>query len=148
MMVKWPWLMFALTFLSGGVLVFVWLVLLMRDINELEGQRIFRTDLVAAVIIIAQAAVLLFFIYEIRMQGFPGGPPVYPFLVAIVVVIGLFALYLGSVVAVARRIAWARGRQFGLVDAFITMILTIYLLSFPILQSRINRLRDSPAQIS
>ena len=139
--------MYALTFLSGGLFPFVWLVLLMRDINELEGKRIFRTGPIAALYTVALAVHLLLTFGFSQTWATPPGTPTYKLVLATGVAFGLLAMLIGSVVVVARRIAFASGRKFGFVGALTTFILTVpFFVSFPILQSRLNRLRDSPAK--
>jgi hypothetical protein len=50
------WLMYLAVRDSGGIFAFVWLVILMRDINQIEGRRICTVEQLVVVMLFGLAA--------------------------------------------------------------------------------------------
>lgn len=133
-------LLYLLTFFSGGLVSIVWVLLLMHDVNLLEGKRLFRVGPIAAVFAVGLTAHLLISFEVARSIGASPGLSSAQIAIGLALPLTLLALVVASAVAVARRVHLASGRRFGFTAGAAVVFQTLLLfLSLPILQARMNR---------
>ena len=130
--------MYAGLLLTSGLLGFLWLVLMMRDVNAIAGRWLFPTARIAVVFAIMLTAYLGLLVL-LFSQPFDGPIARWNlraiFALAIVLLSSIFA----SLVCLARKIAAIQDAEFGLANIIKIVVLTIpFFLSFPVLQRRIN----------
>ena len=140
------WLMYLAALASSGLFAFVWLVMLMRDINQIEGRRVFPVEQLVVVMLFGLAAhvFLTFDLVFVLVTVRP--PPDVPTIRLIVMFTLAFALVLLEctlIVLTTRHVTRALGAQYHVRDAVITIVLNIWLLSFVIVQRRMNALIES-----
>ena len=140
------WLMYLAVLASSGLFAFVWLVILMRDINQIEGRRVFPVEQLAVVMVFGLAALVfltfdLFFVWATVRP-----PPDVPTILLVVTFTLAFALVLleySLIVLATRHVTRALGAQYHVRDAVITIVLNIWFLSFVTVQRRLNALIGS-----
>ena len=140
------WLMYLAVLASGGLFAFVWLVILMRDINEIEGRRVFPVEQLAVVLLLGLAAhvVLTFdFVFGLLTVRPPTAVPTIRLAVMFALAFTLVLLECSLIVLTTRHVTRALGAQYHVRDAVITIVLNIWLLSFVIAQRRFNALIES-----
>jgi hypothetical protein len=64
-----PWMMYAGYLVSGGLFGFLWLILLMRDVNELERSSVFSLRFLSSILLFGLLAFLLSFIFLLITFG-------------------------------------------------------------------------------
>jgi len=131
---------------SSGLFAFVWLVILMRDINQIEGRRVFPVEQLAVVMVFGLAALvfLTFDLFFVLATVRP--PPDVPTILLVVTFTLAFALVLleySLIVLATRHVTRALGAQYHVRDAVITIVLNIWFLSFVTVQRRLNALIGS-----
>jgi len=140
------WLMYLAVLASSGLFAFVWLVILMRDINQIEGRRVFPVEQLAVVMVFGLAALvfLTFDLFFVLATVRP--PPDVPTILLVVTFTLAFALVLleySLIVLATRHVTRALGAQYHVRDAVITIVLNIWFLSFVTVQRRLNALIGS-----
>jgi len=131
---------------SSGLFAFVWLVILMRDINQIEGRRVFPVEQLAVVMVFG-LAVLVFLTFDLFfVLATVRPPPDVPTILLVVTFTLAFALVLleySLIVLATRHVTRALGAQYHVRDAVITIVLNIWFLSFVTVQRRLNALIGS-----
>jgi hypothetical protein len=146
MTLRSPWLRYMATIVSGGLFLFVWLILLMRDVNQIERRTTFPTRAVTAILLVGVPAYLLL------VFSLPSGAPLrHWWIVLLLGVMGLafnliLFVYLVRVSLYATR---ALGYTFHRTHATAMVLLTFTaMLSFVILQYRMNTLVERSSSSS
>jgi len=132
--------MYVILVISNGLFGFVWIVLLMRDINRLERRPIFP---VKALGIFFALGLLLHFSMLFAPEVFPVGPRSFSSRFAILVTLGttLLAVLASMLVLVYRRARLDLGMAFHAVDILVVVGLTLLLMmSFVLVQKCVNTL--------
>jgi len=131
---------------SGGLFAFVWLVILTRDINEIEGRRVFPVEQLAVVFLFGLAAhVFLTFdlVFGLLTVRSPQGVPTIRLVVMVTLAFALVLLEYTLIVLTTRHVTRVVGAQYHVRDAVITIVLNIWLLSFVIVQRRLSAFTKS-----
>jgi len=128
-----PWTLYILTLLSGGLFMYVWLHLLMTQVNELEQRAVFPARAISA----AMAIGLTAYLGNIAMILTPHG--YFAPLTGLGSPLGLAPFVL--IVLVDRHVRQASGQALSFSTAVATFLLTLdYLISYPLVQQRLNDL--------
>jgi hypothetical protein len=138
--------MYLAVLVSGGLFAFVWLVILMRDINQIEGRRVFPVEQLAVVMLLGLATHVFLTFDLVFVWATVRPPPDVPTIQLVVIFTLAFALVLLEytlIVLTTRHVTRALGAQYHVRDAVITIVLNIWLLSLVIVQTRLNALIES-----
>jgi hypothetical protein len=134
-----PWLLYAALLASGGLVAFAWIVLLMGDINQLEGKSVFAVKRFAIIFAIGAGIGILAFIFTAITLA-PGSTSKQ---IATGLVFALvFALNLLLLVCLA-RVSLHAARSLGyrypaMFSAAMVALFFVAAVSFPILQRQLN----------
>lgn len=139
---------YLILWVTGGLFMFVWLYLLMRDVNTLSGRRVLNAA------VIAGSLFGTFLLYEAFVFG--GGaalggafPPLWFFEVMITAAISLLLAFALSVTAVYRFAVLANGGRPSSIRLIGTTLLSfLWFASLPLTQAELNRAirRSTPAR--
>ena len=136
-----PWLSYLALFVTSGLFVFPWLVLMMNDANAIEGKVTLPAAYFKAffILVIPIYAVVLAFPFFSNVS--PQVEFVWlPSAAAVLAVALLVAIFMG-VILISRYVARIEGRRYGFADALLSVILTVLLcVSFIVMQRQLNRL--------
>lgn len=139
-----PWPLYAITIASAGYFSFIWLVMLMFDINRTEGRIIFPKTIAAGLIL--GVIVYLGLIFVILFFDFPTETFLFLAKTALVLACSLVVISNILMVVISKRIAERSGKKFRIHDALSIVLLTIFgFFSLPIVQTRLNKLNTEPA---
>jgi hypothetical protein len=133
------WLMYGVLLISGGLFAFIWLVMLMRDINSVERRAVFPTSPLAATLFIG---LLCYFYLIFGPPAFgtqPGGISTTRLAATVILGVGLNLLYITLLILICRHVKVALGSRFGAIDGIVVVVLTILIgLSLVLVQSQLN----------
>jgi hypothetical protein len=140
--------MYAVVLATGGQFAWVWLFMLMRDINYMERRTVFPTTSLAVASFIG---LLIYFslIFVPPMPGtLPQGTSSTRLALMFILGVGLLVFQIVLLVQIHRHIKIALDSPFNGMDAILTVGLTLLmLLSYVLIQKRLNVLierRSSP----
>jgi hypothetical protein len=142
-----PWLMYAAVWLSGGYFSLVWLVLMMRDVNQMERRSAFPVSAIAVVFLLGLS---IFFFLAFGFST-PGAGPQATSTVRILL-IGILGLPLSLapfvvLIFVSRYVEKALGCEFRAINAIVLVALSFLMfLSLPVVQRRMNVLAERAKQ--
>jgi hypothetical protein len=131
--------MYAATLATGGLIAFVWIVMLMRDVNQLERRSAFpSTQLAIASCLGLSAFLFLIFALPSPATVVPGMSATrLSLIITLGVVLSLYQFV--SIVLVSRHVNVALGARFRAIDVVASVLLTLcMLLSLPMTQRRLN----------
>jgi hypothetical protein len=140
------WVIYLAVLASGGLFALVWLVILMRDINQIEGRRVFPVEQLAVVMLFGLAAhVFLTFdlVFGLLTVRPPPDVPTIRLAVMFTLAFALILMEYILIVLTTRHVTLALGAQYHVRDAVITIVLNIWWLSFVIVQRRLNALIET-----
>ena len=136
MTLRSPWLRYLAFALSGGLFSFVWLILLMRDVNQIERRNLFPVKSVSGIFLFGIPVYLLavLFLMWWRVQ-----PPSWAVFTVVLMGIALELILYVFIVRVSIYVSRASGRSSPRMEAIGIVVLTILAgLSFIVLQRRMN----------
>lgn len=134
-----PWLMYVGVLASAGLFAFVWLILLMRDVNQLERRTAFPAKSLTVFLSLGLPAYYL----AVFFLPFPVAEPSTTRQVCLALIfvfaIALILLMFISLVRLSLHVTRALGYTSHAMHATLIVVLTLLsLISFVILQRRIN----------
>jgi hypothetical protein len=138
-----PWLLYATLLASGGLAGFAWIVLLMDDINQLEGKSVFAVKRFAFIFAIGACIGFLAFVF-IAIAFAPGstskqiGTGLVSALISVLNLLLLVCLARVSLHA-ARSLGY---RYPAMLSAAMVALFFVAAVSFPILQRQLNVLSE------
>lgn len=135
-----PWLYYLYVFLSAGIFLFPWIVMMMNDINRFERRSVLPVTYFKFFFVIA----LPIYALLIVLAGFSLDPPwLTEFWIASVITLCI-AIYVSIVVAViliSRHVTKSLGANFRLRQALLLIALTVFwYASLIVIQRQLNRL--------
>jgi hypothetical protein len=135
-----PWGLYAAVFATGGLFIWVWLIKLMNDVNEIAGRHVFPTKLLSLFFVMIVAAYFaLFAITPHTDPDIPGLSYDPSLLVGFGIVMTLLPPIL--LVHVSRFIDAAAGRPPSMVANLKVFLLTVFMyIGFPMVQQSMNDL--------
>jgi hypothetical protein len=144
-----PWLLYIGLLVSGGLFVFVWIILLMRDVNQFEERIAFPVKPITMAFI---SALLIYFISIVSLviaEHSTARQILLVFIIAIGMTINLLLIVL--IARLALHISTALGHAYPVMFALMSVVLTFLAgLSLVVLQYQMNTLinRLSPRPMS
>jgi hypothetical protein len=135
-----PWGLYAAVFATGGLFVWVWLIKLMNDVNEIAGRRVFPTKLLGVFFTVMVAGYFALFAMIPRTDpDIPGLSHDPSLLIGFAIVMTLSPpIFL---VHVSRCIDAAAGRPLSMVANLKVFLLTVFMyIGFPMVQQNMNDL--------
>jgi hypothetical protein len=135
-----PWLLYPLFFFTGGHFGWIWILLLMSDINMIEMRRVFPIRMVALGVatyyVLLIALFILFFLSGASLSTH--AMSIYGFFA---VAIGHSMFWIISAIVIDRHIYRLRSSTYGFLDGVVTVLFTLlWGVSFIRAQVRINKL--------
>lgn len=133
------WVFYAVLLLSGGFFSFVWLVMMMRDINRLEQRTVFaiRSTVVSLSVLLLLYFGLLFFRRTLDDIGF--GSFFSRFVIAFIIAITILVILVIILACVYKHAKIALGMSFNSLDVLVILVLSfLMMLSFVLVQKRMN----------
>jgi len=136
MRLRSPWLRYLAFAVSGGLFCFVWLILLMRDVNQIERRKVLPVRMISRIFLFGIPAYFLVIFYWMWLRQ---RPPSWAFVSIASMGIALDLILLVFIVRVSLYVSRALGRSSACMDAAGIVVLTILAgLSFIVLQRRMN----------
>jgi hypothetical protein len=137
-----PAMVFVATLFTGGILMWYWIVLLMRDINWIEQRQLFAVRRMIIFVVALHGTFLFLFLWLMVNHG--SDLELWAVIAAFLIAIAIMIVMFGSTVKIARRIARMRGDRFDLASALWIIFLTFYFVSPALLQKRLNGFNRRP----
>ncbi len=136
MRLRSPWLRYLAFAASGGLFGFAWLILLMRDVNQIERRNVFPVRVISGIFLFGFPACLLVVFYWMWWRVVP---PSWALFSIASMAIALDLILFVFIVRVSLYASRALGRSCPRMDAAGIVVLTILAgLSFIVLQRRMN----------
>jgi hypothetical protein len=135
------WLMYVLTLATGGLVGFVWVVLMLRDANLVTGRR--EGWPVLSKVFLGSLAV--YYILFVLIISSPFASPIHRMLILpeVLLAIVLLGMVIALVVTIRNRICVALNFTPSAKDTILIIVLTFpWFISLIILQQRLNRLAE------
>jgi hypothetical protein len=138
------WLCYVLLLFTNGLFAFIWIFLLMRDVNRLAGRRVFPAGgllIVLAAGFLIYLAVLIFPRTLATELALPQG---YSFAAVFSLAVSFLVFLMTVLILIYRRSKLALGQPFGAIDVLKTIGLSVVMfLSFIMVQQQVNRWQHS-----
>ena|ERR1700687_1237055 len=131
--------MYALIVLTGGLFALAWLVMLMRDINQVERRSVFPATFLGFALFVWLLIYFSLIFVQPTLGTFPPGASSIRLALIFILGAGLLLFQIVLLIQIHRHIKIALGSTFSVAGAIVTIGLTLLMfLSFVLVQKRLN----------